>query len=183
MEEASGEGARHHIGGFTVDDVGWFLELADRAGVACWLVGGWGVDALLGEQTRPHSDLDIVVLRSEHESLRDALVAEGFHTLLDADHRPWNYVMLDDARRRVDFHVIRFDEAGRGLYELTFTYPPGSLDGHGVIEGTPVRVSSHSPADRPGRRTMQSQLLGWPDHPSQGETLHLGLAATTRSRV
>jgi len=30
-------------------------------GIEIWLDGGWGVDALLGEQTRPHKDLDIVV--------------------------------------------------------------------------------------------------------------------------
>jgi lincosamide nucleotidyltransferase A/C/D/E len=30
-------------------------------GIPIWLDGGWGVDALLGEQTRPHDDLDIVV--------------------------------------------------------------------------------------------------------------------------
>lgn len=26
-----------------------------------WLDGGWGVDALLGRQTRPHDDMDIVI--------------------------------------------------------------------------------------------------------------------------
>jgi len=36
--------------------------LAD-AGVPCWLAGGWGVDALVGEQTRTHGDLDVVVDR------------------------------------------------------------------------------------------------------------------------
>jgi lincosamide nucleotidyltransferase A/C/D/E len=32
----------------------------EDAGVQAWLAGGWGVDALLGEQTRPHQDLDLV---------------------------------------------------------------------------------------------------------------------------
>lgn len=31
------------------------------AGIRAWLVGGWGVDALLGAQTRRHSDLDVAV--------------------------------------------------------------------------------------------------------------------------
>jgi lincosamide nucleotidyltransferase A/C/D/E len=26
------------------------------AGIQVWLTGGWGIDALLGEQTRPHKD-------------------------------------------------------------------------------------------------------------------------------
>jgi lincosamide nucleotidyltransferase A/C/D/E len=33
----------------------------DAAGVSWCLAGGWGVDALLGEQTRPHADLDVCV--------------------------------------------------------------------------------------------------------------------------
>ena len=34
--------------------------LAD-SGCRAWVHGGWGVDALLREQTRPHDDLDLVV--------------------------------------------------------------------------------------------------------------------------
>ncbi len=33
----------------------------ETAGLAFWIDGGWGVDALLGRQTRPHSDLDLAV--------------------------------------------------------------------------------------------------------------------------
>ena len=33
------------------------------AGVRCWVVGGWGVDALIGQRTRPHKDLDVLALR------------------------------------------------------------------------------------------------------------------------
>ena len=32
-----------------------------RAGIAHWVAGGWGVDALVGRQTRPHRDLDLAV--------------------------------------------------------------------------------------------------------------------------
>lgn len=33
----------------------------DAANIAVWLDGGWGVDALIGKQTRPHDDLDVVI--------------------------------------------------------------------------------------------------------------------------
>jgi lincosamide nucleotidyltransferase A/C/D/E len=33
----------------------------EAAGISFWLDGGWGVDALVGRETRPHSDLDLVV--------------------------------------------------------------------------------------------------------------------------
>jgi len=36
------------------------LQLFESAGIEVWLDGGWAVDALLGEQTRPHKDVDIV---------------------------------------------------------------------------------------------------------------------------
>ena len=32
--------------------------------IEIWIDGGWGVDALLGTQTRPHSDVDISSLRN-----------------------------------------------------------------------------------------------------------------------
>ncbi|MGI3781472.1 MAG: nucleotidyltransferase domain-containing protein, partial [Janthinobacterium lividum] len=37
--------------------------LADLREVGCraWVAGGWGVDALVGRQTRPHRDLDLAV--------------------------------------------------------------------------------------------------------------------------
>lgn len=35
------------------------LDCLDAAEVTAWLDGGWGVDALVGSQTRPHSDLDL----------------------------------------------------------------------------------------------------------------------------
>ena len=34
----------------------------EAAGVEYWISGGWGIDALLGEQSRTHDDLDLVVV-------------------------------------------------------------------------------------------------------------------------
>ena len=39
----------------------YLCRFFEREGLAFWIDGGWGVDALLGEQTRPHSDLDLAV--------------------------------------------------------------------------------------------------------------------------
>jgi lincosamide nucleotidyltransferase A/C/D/E len=38
------------------------MSLLDQEGVRAWLDGGWAVDALLGRQTRLHSDLDLAVV-------------------------------------------------------------------------------------------------------------------------
>ena len=45
----------------TVDKVHWFLDLFSELGIKVWIDGGWGVDALLGECTREHQDLDIMI--------------------------------------------------------------------------------------------------------------------------
>jgi lincosamide nucleotidyltransferase A/C/D/E len=37
-------------------------------GICVGIDGGWGVDALLGRQTRPHKDLDIAI--EDHQVLR-----------------------------------------------------------------------------------------------------------------
>lgn len=37
------------------------VDALEAAGLPYLLIGGWGVDALLGRQTRPHLDLDVVV--------------------------------------------------------------------------------------------------------------------------
>ncbi len=48
------------------------LEIVHRlegAGVVVWLDGGWGVDALLGRQTRPHDDVDVIIFFDSENSL------------------------------------------------------------------------------------------------------------------
>lgn len=37
------------------------LQLFESSGFEVWLDGGWAVDAVLGEQTRPHKDVDIIL--------------------------------------------------------------------------------------------------------------------------
>ena len=55
----------------------------ERARVCIWLDGGWGVDALVGEQTRDHDDLDCVIALSDAPFARDALAGLGFAVSLD----------------------------------------------------------------------------------------------------
>jgi lincosamide nucleotidyltransferase A/C/D/E len=46
---------------FKAQDVVEFLELCEQNGIEIIIDGGWGVDALLGKQTRIHEDLDIAL--------------------------------------------------------------------------------------------------------------------------
>jgi hypothetical protein len=71
-------------------------------GIDLWLDGGWGVDALLGEQTRLHDDLDIVLEHKHVPTLRHALAGLGFRDIRRDDTRPWNFVLGDGRGLEVD---------------------------------------------------------------------------------
>lgn len=126
----------------TAEDVTSLLALWGASGIAVWLDGGWGVDALLGEQTRNHADVDMVVQNSDVARLVDLLVAHGYTPMQRDDTSSWNFVMADAEARQVDIHVIVFDEHGNGMYgppERGVAYPAGSLNGTGTVSGQIVR--------------------------------------------
>lgn len=104
--------------------------------IRLWIDGGWAVDALLCQPTRPHGDLDIVVQKQDVEHTRDVLKELGYKDQMDVDTRPSNFVMADEAGHEIDLHVIEFDEDGNGVYvppDLGLSYPSDSLTGQGVI--------------------------------------------------
>jgi lincosamide nucleotidyltransferase A/C/D/E len=80
------------------------LDLLRHAEVLAWVDGGWGVDALLGEQSRPHSDLDLVVGRPELEVVHDLLWALRFE--VSRDWLPNAIAYVDLAGRQVDLHPV-----------------------------------------------------------------------------
>src|SRR5687768_3289676 len=43
------------------EDVVEVIAALEQAGVKVWVDGGWGVDALLRDQTRVHDDLDVII--------------------------------------------------------------------------------------------------------------------------
>jgi lincosamide nucleotidyltransferase A/C/D/E len=56
----------------SIDVIGFYTTL-ENLGIEMWVDGGWGVDALLGEQTRPHKDLDIAIQQKDVTKLRELL--------------------------------------------------------------------------------------------------------------
>ena len=67
--------------------------LLHALGIETWIDGGGRVDALLGEQTRPHGDLDIVIPQKDVPRLRELLEAQGFKNLEREDTSPRNFVL------------------------------------------------------------------------------------------
>jgi len=70
--------AAEAITGMTSDAVLEFLDLMEASSIAVCLDGGWGIDALLGEQTREHGDLDIIVRVEEVPRLVAVTRASGY---------------------------------------------------------------------------------------------------------
>lgn len=62
----------------TAQDVVAILRLFEQNGIADIVDGGWGVEALLGKQTRPHNDLDIALSHNDVPKARELLVARGY---------------------------------------------------------------------------------------------------------
>jgi len=113
--------------------------------IEIWVDGGWGVDALLGKQTRLHNDLDIAIQRRDVPRLRATLEARGYKEIKLEDASPWNFVLADENGREVDVHVIVLDRKGNGIYGPVKNgqqYPAASLTGSGVIQGQLVRCIS-----------------------------------------
>ena len=129
----------------TSQDVVLIYRDAIAVGIELWIDGGWGVDALLGEQTRPHKDLDIVIQHKDVPALWQFLETRGYRKTKQEIARPWNFVLGDASVKEIDVHVIVMDGQGNGIYgppEKGEMYPAASLTGMGTIEGHTVRCIS-----------------------------------------
>lgn len=125
---------------FTAKDVIEFLQLLDQNHIKAHVDGGWGVDALLGEQTRSHSDLDIAIEHKDAITIRSLLEARGYRDVPRDDTRDCNFVLGDDKGHQIDIHTYTFDESGKLVFGVP--YPFDSLTGTGSINGYPVKCIS-----------------------------------------
>jgi lincosamide nucleotidyltransferase A/C/D/E len=116
--------------------------LTDSA-LRVWIDGGWGIDALLGSQTRPHADLDLVIDTADCVEAQSALAGLGFrHDPSARPGLPARLVLRDGGGRRVDLHPVTFDDHGNGWQRLSHgawgLYPADGLSGRGVVGGRAV---------------------------------------------
>lgn len=113
------------------------LDRCDRAGVEVWIGGGWGVDALVGRQTREHRDLDLLHRHEQDAALRVILAELGYVPETD-----WWPVRLELAGPSyVDIHPVRFAADGSavqsGLDDTELVYPAEAF-AHGSVGGRRV---------------------------------------------
>jgi lincosamide nucleotidyltransferase A/C/D/E len=119
-----------------------FIQRLEQYGITSWVDGGWAVDALLGQQTRPHEDLDIVIQEKDLPLLSNLLQSLGYQDVVRGDTCPWNFVKGNSDGLQVDVHVIVLDAQGNGIYgpaEKGEMYPAVSLLGKGTIDGHLVK--------------------------------------------
>jgi len=121
----------------TAEDAVNIIKLLEENDIEVYVDGGWGVDALLGEQTRKHDDLDIALPHRFVPQLRELLEVRGYIDVPQPDTRDCNFVLGDDKGHLVDVHSYVFDERGNNV--LGVAYEPHHLTGSGTINGYPVK--------------------------------------------
>jgi len=148
-----------------VDRVLELLDALERAEVELILMGGWGIDALVGHQRRVHRDLDLIVARRHVEAAIGTLRRMGFEEWFRdcsparlAAHRVEGdiVVMRDSAMRVVELHPIRLRD-GAGPEAVR-----GSIGGHPVrCISAQLQVDAHSRFRKrlPGDRRRQEENL------------------------
>ncbi len=121
----------------TSRDVVDLYNKLENLGIKIWVDGGWGVDALLGKQTREHKDLDIAIQYKDLQKFREYLESQGYSEVERQEDKKWNFVLGDKDGHEVDVHAFTFDE--NGLVIEGIEYPEGSLSGIGSINECKVR--------------------------------------------
>jgi lincosamide nucleotidyltransferase A/C/D/E len=120
------------------------LRLMEGAEIPVWLDGGWGVDALLGAQTRTHKDVDIIVRLEDVPRLQELLARKSFS--VREGKPPDSFVLADGHGFEVDVHAVAFDDEGNGVYRMQngedWVYPAEGFSGRGLVGGMSVRCLS-----------------------------------------
>ncbi len=153
--------------------------LADN--IQVWLTGGWGLDALLREQTRAHKDLDFIMLLDDVVRMRELLAGDGYGLKELWSENSWvvdahgiktatAFVLKDSQGREIDAHAIRMDVRGNGIPAWThdegWIFERDDLAGEGMIAGFAVRCLSpemqvlcHTGYDLPEVQARDLELL------------------------
>ena len=121
----------------SAEDVVAILERLEAAGLSVIVDGGWAIDAIAGEQTRAHDDLDLVAWVDEIPALERELASLGYERADGAP--PTSFESVDADGRQIDVHPIAADGAYRLREGGIWHYPVDGLDGRGIVGGRSVR--------------------------------------------
>ncbi len=128
----------------TAADATRLMGLLAGEAIEWWVAGGWGIDALIGYQTRPHRDLDILIPVPQVLTVHRLLLTDGFS--VEGNWFPKRFQMVHPGGRAVDVHPIRLDHNGGGRLELDgeewWTCNAEALSGRGTIGSRATRCLS-----------------------------------------
>jgi lincosamide nucleotidyltransferase A/C/D/E len=162
------------------DALNTFLRLFAQ-GIKIWLTGGWGIDALLQEETRPHKDLDFLMLLDDvvpfcrimtrcRYQMKYLWEENSWATDSSWNRVPTAFVLHDPLGRELDAHALRLDEARNGIPAWRdaedFIFWRVDLDAHGRIAGVAVpcisavmQMRSHTGYKLPFEQRLDLQRL------------------------
>ena len=119
--------------------------------IKAWLLGGWGVDALLEKQTREHKDIDVLIQEVDIPRLIELLEQDGYDDFhlweenrwkFDSHNRkvPTAFYILDDKEREFDVHAFQYDETGNAIPQWKldnnqFIFTKTDISATGKIDG------------------------------------------------
>ena len=100
------------------------LDLLDGLNMRYWVDGGWGVDVLVGRQSRAHRDVDINFDADFEGVLIDKLLELGYE--IRTDWRPSRLELFHPQHGYIDVHPLQINDSGDarqanpegGWYEL-----------------------------------------------------------------
>ena len=118
------------------DNVIDILKKAESAGASVLVAGGWGVDALLGRQTRQHNDFDIFVHKNDEKTLTEIFRSSGYQET--EKHSDDNTAWTNADGALIDFHLFEFAEEGLMRHD-GISFPADIFNGKGTIGGVAVR--------------------------------------------
>ncbi|NIM94537.1 MAG: hypothetical protein GTO18_12620 [Anaerolineales bacterium] len=174
----------------SVEDVIRILQSLSSNSIQVWLTGGWGIDALLCEQTRHHKDLDFLMLVDDVVRMRKLLALDGYELkefwsenswVVDSNgvEIPTAFVLHDSGGREVDVHAMHLDDHGNGIPEWSdegLIFKKEDLGSEGFISDFSVSCISpemqmlcHLGYDLPDEQLRDLELLqerfglGFPD--------------------
>lgn len=115
----------------TCFDVCEILEMLSEASVKVFLDGGWGVDALIGRETRTHNDIDLFVEKKDYCITISVITGKGYREVIMDYTTDSHTVWKDDNGRIIDMHCFEYVEDGI-LYD-GYIFPSETFSGKGNI--------------------------------------------------
>ena len=103
--------------------------------------GGWGVDALIGRETRIHNDIDLFVEKKDFGKAISVITWKGYREVVMDYTTDSHTVWKDYNGRIIDLHSFEYVEDGI-LYE-GYTFPSDTFSSKGNIGN--IEVSCINP--------------------------------------